>query len=370
MTYQLETQLAQAGNRSDDTTGAVSLPIHLSTAYIHPGIGQSTGYDYSRTANPTRTALEQALAALEHGDHGFAFSSGMAAVHAVLQLFRTGDELIVSEDLYGGSYRLFHQLEERTGLRFRYVDTTELSAISDAVTDATKAIFIESPTNPLMKETDIQAVAEIAKERDLLLIVDNTFYTPILQQPITLGADIVLHSATKYLGGHNDVLAGAVVTKGEKLGEQLLVIQNSIGAVPSPLDCWLLVRSLKTLALRVEKQQENARILATFLTEHPAVDSVLYPGKGGMLSFRLKEAEWIPAFLERLTLIAFAESLGGVESFITYPTTQTHADIPEAERERVGICSRLLRFSVGIEHSDDLKHELKTILDAWVGVPR
>lgn len=367
MTHQLETKLAQAGNRSDSATGAVSLPIHLSTAYIHPGIGQSTGYDYSRTANPTRTALELTLADLERGDHGFAFSSGMAAVHAVLQLFKLGDELVVSEDLYGGSYRLFRQLEERTGLHFRYVDTSKLQSIEAAITERTKAVFIESPTNPLMKETDIQAVAELAKGHEILLIVDNTFYTPILQQPITLGADIVIHSATKYLGGHNDVLAGAVITKGQALGEQLTIIQNSIGAVPSPLDCWLLVRSLKTLGLRVERQQQNAQKLAEFLTQHVAIDSVLYPGKGGMLSFRLQKEEWVPQFLERLTLIAFAESLGGVESFITYPTTQTHADIPVAERERVGICERLLRFSVGIEHVDDLKAELQHILDGLVG---
>ncbi|WP_342527792.1 aminotransferase class I/II-fold pyridoxal phosphate-dependent enzyme [Chryseomicrobium sp. FSL W7-1435] len=367
MSYQLETQLAQTGNRKDPATGAVSLPIHLSTAYIHPGIGQSTGYDYSRTANPTRTALEEALALLERGDSGFAFSSGMAAVHAVLQLFKSGDELIVSEDLYGGSYRLFHQLEERTGLNFKYVDTTLPNSVEKALTTNSKAIFIESPTNPLMKETDIEAIAHIAKSHNILLIVDNTFYTPILQQPITLGADIVIHSATKYLGGHNDVLAGAVITKGQALAEQLTTIQNSIGAVPSPLDCWLLVRSLKTLGLRVERQQSNAQALAAFLQAHPAIDSVLYPGQGGMLSFRLQREEWVPLFLERLELIAFAESLGGVESFITYPTTQTHADIPVAERERVGICARLLRFSVGIEHVQDLQNELQSILDGLVG---
>ncbi|MFC4353945.1 aminotransferase class I/II-fold pyridoxal phosphate-dependent enzyme [Chryseomicrobium palamuruense] len=370
MTYQLETKLAQAGNRKDPATGAVSLPIHLSTAYIHPGIGQSTGYDYSRTANPTRTALEEALATLEKGDQGFAFSSGMAAVHAVLQLFRTGDELIVSEDLYGGSYRLFHQLQDRTGLVFCYVDTTDVEKVKAVISEKTVAVFLESPTNPLMKETDIKAISDIAKAHDLYVIVDNTFYTPVLQQPLTLGADIVLHSATKYLGGHNDVLAGAVITKGAELGEQFTVIQNSIGAVPSPLDCWLLVRSLKTLGLRIERQQQNARELAAFLTAHPAIDSVLYPGKGGMLSFRLNDASWVPVFLERLKLIAFAESLGGVESFITYPTTQTHADIPEEERERVGICGRLLRFSVGIEHVSDLQQELQQILDELAGGTR
>lgn len=367
MTYQLETKLAQAGNRSDAATGAVSLPIHLSTAYIHPGIGQSTGFDYTRTGNPTRTVLEQVLADLEEGDRGFAFSSGMAAVHAVLNLFRTGDELIVSEDLYGGSYRLFHQLEERTGLQFRYVDTTQTERIKQAITERTVAVFIETPTNPLMKETNIEAVATITKQKNLLLIVDNTFYTPILQQPIKLGADLVLHSATKYLGGHNDVLAGAIVTKGEELGEQIATIQNSIGAVPSPLDCWLLVRGLKTLGLRVERQQQNAQELARFLESQEAIADVLYPGKGGMLSFRLQQEEWVPLFLERIQLIAFAESLGGVESFITYPATQTHADIPLEERERVGICGRLLRFSVGIEHVEDLKAELQTVLASLVG---
>lgn len=367
MTHHLETRIAQAGNRSDSVTGAVSLPIHLSTAYIHPGIGQSTGYDYTRTGNPTRAVLESVLANLEEGDRGFAFSSGMAAVHAVLSLFRTGDELVVSEDLYGGSYRLFQQFEDKLGIHFRYVDTTNEESIRQAITDKTVALYIETPTNPLMKETDIEAAAKIAKAHDILLVVDNTFYTPIIQQPLTLGADLVLHSATKYLGGHNDVLAGAIITKGEQLGEQIAIIQNSIGAVPSPLDCWLLVRGIKTLGLRVERQQDNARKIAEFLKEHPAITDVLYPGKGGMLSFRLQQEEWVPLFLERLQLIAFAESLGGVESFITYPATQTHADIPLEERERIGICARLLRYSVGIEHVTDLTDELQRVLDEVAG---
>ncbi|MFC5774375.1 methionine biosynthesis PLP-dependent protein [Ectobacillus antri] len=353
-----ETKLAQIGNRSEHTTGTVSAPIYLSTAYRHEGIGRSTGYDYTRTGNPTREILEQAIAELEHGDKGFACSSGMAAILLVLSLFKSGEELIVSEDLYGGTFRLFNDLENRWNIRCRYVSTHDLHHIEEAITSNTKAIFIETPTNPLMEVTDLSGVADIAKRYNLLLIVDNTFYTPVLQQPILLGADIVIHSATKYLGGHNDVLAGLVVAKGAALCTALGHFHNASGAVLSPFDSWLLMRGMKTLALRMKQHEENAKALVSFLQSSASVTDVLYPGKGGMISFRLQHEEWIDPFLQSLSLITFAESLGGTESFITYPATQTHADIPAEVRLQRGVCNRLLRFSVGIEHVEDLIQDL------------
>lgn len=357
--YKLETQLVQIGNRSEETTGAVSAPIYFSTAYRHAGIGQSTGFDYTRTANPTRTILEKAIAQLEEGDQGFATSSGMAAIQVVLSLFTQGDELIVSQDLYGGTYRLFEQGWKRWGLRFHYADARYEEEIIKKITPRTKAIFIETPTNPLMQEADIAAISRIAKAHNLLLIVDNTFYTPVLQQPLKLGADIVVHSATKYLGGHNDVLAGLIVAKGKELCERLFYYHNAIGATLSPMDSWLLIRGMKTLALRMKQHEANAKRLAEYLRQHECVTDVLYPGRGGMLSFRLKREEWVNPFLKGLRLITFAESLGGVESFITYPATQTHADIPEEVRTAYGVCNRLLRFSVGVEDAEDLIADLE-----------
>ncbi|WP_226673990.1 methionine biosynthesis PLP-dependent protein [Rossellomorea aquimaris] len=357
----IDTMLVQAGNRKDPATGAVSLPIHLSTAYEHKGIGQSTGYDYTRTGNPTRATLEDTLARLEEGYKAFAFSSGMAAIQAILSLFNSGDELIVSKDLYGGSYRLFVQYERQYSIKFHFVDTSDPVSIEEQITNRTKAIFLETPTNPLMNEANISEVARLAKRNGLLLIVDNTFYTPILQKPLSEGADIVIHSATKYLGGHNDVLAGVVIVKTEELGEKIYTVQNSIGAVLSPFDCWLLLRGMKTLSLRMAQHEKNAKEVTQYLDSHEYVTDVLYPGKGGMLSFRIAKEEWVAPFLQKLNIITFAESLGGVESFITYPATQTHADIPEEERNRLGICNRLLRFSVGIEHIDDLIEDLENV---------
>lgn len=354
----LETKLVQLGNKSDDKTGAVSPPIYLSTAYQHQGLGQSTGYDYTRTKNPTRSLLEEGIASLEGGNTGFACSSGMAAIQLVLSLFQSGDELLAPEDLYGGTYRLFEKYGKVYNIKTTYHDFSSVEKLEKLITPNTKAIFIETPTNPLMQEINIEEYAGLAQEHNLLLIVDNTFLTPYLQQPLTLGADIVIHSATKYLGGHNDVLAGLVVAKDSDIGAKLGEHHNASGAVLSPFDCWLLIRGLKTLPLRVEKHQENARILTEFLQKEPLVTDVLYPNKGGMLSFRLNDSKLIPLFLESLDLIIFAESLGGVESFITYPATQTHADIPKEERDRRGICDRLLRFSVGIEHVEDLKKDL------------
>lgn len=359
MSQRIETILAQIGNRSEKATGAVNPPIYLTTAYRHTGIGESTGYDYVRTGNPTRNVVEKAIAELENGDRGFAFSSGMAAIQTIMALFKNGDDLIVSSDLYGGTYRLFEQEWRKYGLTFQYDDFSDLEATEKRVTAHTKAIFLETPTNPLMQEVEINRVAKIAKENSLLLIVDNTFYTPVLQTPISQGADIVIHSATKYLGGHNDVLAGLVVTKGQELSDEFYVHQNAIGAVLSPFDSWLLIRGMKTLSLRMEQHNRNAKELAVFLEELPEVADVLYPGKGGMLSFRVQQEEWVNPFLKNLKTITFAESLGGVESLITYPATQTHMDIPEEIRIANGVCNRLLRFSVGVEHIEDLKADLK-----------
>lgn len=354
----LETRLVQLGNRSDQKTGAVSAPIYLSTAYEHEGLGKSTGYDYTRTKNPTRAVLEDGIAALEDADAGFACSSGMAAIQLVLSLFRPGDELVVPEDIYGGTYRLLNHYADIFGIHTRYSDFNDPAKTETLINENTRAFFIETPTNPLMQEIDLQHYGELAKKYNLLLIVDNTFLTPFLQQPIALGADIVVHSATKYIGGHNDVLAGLVAAKGEALCERLCLLHNATGAVLSPFDSWLLIRGLKTLPLRMKQHEQNAKELADFLRSHPDVKDVLYPGKGGMLSFRLQQAEWVAPFLESLDLITFAESLGGVESFITYPATQTHAEIPYEERVSRGICDRLLRFSVGIEEVEDLKEDL------------
>lgn len=358
----METKLVQVGNRSETVTGAVNPPVYFSTAYRHEGIGQSSGFDYSRTGNPTRAILEQAIADLEGGDQGFAFSSGMAAIQTVLCLFEQGDELLVSQDLYGGTYRLFEHTTRKYGVRFTYRDSPDLATFEAAITDRTKAIFIETPTNPLMQETDLAAVGRLADAYGLLLIVDNTFYTPLLQQPIRNGAQIVIHSATKYLGGHNDVLAGLVVARGNDLCDRIKMIQNAVGAVLSPFDSWLLMRGMKTLALRMRQHEANAKAICDYLQQHETVTDVLYPGRGGMLSFRLKSEHWVDPFLRSLRLITFAESLGGVESFITYPATQTHADIPEEVRTQYGVCNRLLRFSVGIEHVDDLVQDLAQAL--------
>ena len=357
--YKIETKLAQIGNRSESSTGTVNPPVYFSTAYRHDGIGQSSGFDYVRTGNPTRQLLEKTIADLECGDQGFACSSGMAAIFTVLSLFQSGDEWLVSEDLYGGTYRLLEQGYKKWGLKSQYVNTCCPEEIEKKITPQTKAIFLETPTNPLMQQSDISAVSKIAKEHGILLIVDNTFYTPILQQPINLGADIVIHSATKYLGGHNDVLAGLIVAKGQELCEALALYHNGAGAVLSPFDSWLLMRGMKTLSLRMKQHEKNAKEVVEFLSNHDGITDVLYPGRGGMVSFRVKDESWVNPFLQGLSLITFAESLGGTESLITYPATQTHADIPEEIRIQSGVCNRLLRFSVGIEDHEDIIKDLE-----------
>lgn len=357
----IATKLVQLGNRSDAKTGAVSAPIYLSTAFEHQGIGKSTGYDYSRTKNPTRALLEEGIAQLENGDAGFACSSGMAAIQLVLSLFRSGDALLVPEDIYGGTYRLLNYYAEFYGIETKYVDFSDASNVEALITKETKAIFIETPTNPLMETIDLSTYAELAEKHQLLFIVDNTFLTPYYQKPIDFGAHIVLHSATKYIGGHNDVLAGLVVAKGDALCQKLFTHHNAIGATLSPQDAWLIIRGLKTLHLRMRQHTKNAQKISAFLSQEPLVHDVLYAGEGGMLSFRLQKSEWVDPFLQNLKLITFAESLGGVESFITYPATQTHAEIPQEERIERGVCDKLLRFSVGVEDSDDLIDDLTQV---------
>ncbi|PJG84772.1 methionine biosynthesis PLP-dependent protein [Conservatibacter flavescens] len=357
--YSIETVLAQAGNRTDVRTGAVSTPIYLSTAYEHHGIGGSTGYDYTRTKNPTRSVLEDTIAQLEGGDRGFAMSSGMAAIQLLMSLFTAPDEWIVSSDVYGGTYRLLDfAYKNLHSVKPVYVNTADIDAIEAAITANTKAIFIETPSNPLMEECDVAAIAKIAKKHNLLLIVDNTFLTPVLFRPIEHGADIVIHSGTKYLAGHNDVLVGLIVAKGQELCDRLFYIQNGAGAVLSPFDAYLTIRGMKTLALRMQRHEANAKELVQFLKAQPEVKDVLYADKGGMVSFRVQDENWVNPFLKALKLITFAESLGGAESFITYPATQTHMDIPEEERIARGVCNRLLRFSVGLENVEDIKADL------------
>jgi len=375
----LETKLAQAGNRKDAATGAISLPIHHSTTYAHPGLGQSTGFDYTRTLNPTRKVLEETIADLEQGVRGFAYASGMAAVHAVLGLLAPGSHVVVSNDLYGGTYRLLEQILSPFDIHATYVDTSDQAAYQAAFQSTTKAVLIETPTNPTMKITDIRACAAYAKAHGAITIVDNTFMTPYLQQPIGLGADVVLHSATKYLGGHNDVLAGLVVAADEAIGERLYFLQNSIGAVLGPQDCWLLLRGLKTLALRMDRHEQNTASIARWLAAHPAVRRVYYPGLaderdqhihrgqargfGGMLSFEVLTAGMVEAVLSSVRMVTFAESLGGVESLLTYPARQTHFDIPEPVRIAAGVTNELLRLSVGVEHEDDIIADLDRALN-------
>jgi cystathionine gamma-synthase len=359
----LETILVQIGNRLNEHTGTVNTPLYFSTAYRHTGIGESTGYDYARTGNPTREVLEKAIATLEEGDQGFATSSGMAAIQTVMSLFSQGDEIVASIDLYGGTYRLFEQGWVNWGLSFSYADPRDLDTFEQKITEKTKALFIETPTNPLMQEADIAALAKIANKHNILLIVDNTFLTPLLQQPIVEGAHIVIHSASKYLGGHNDVIAGLIVAKGKELCERIGFFHNGIGGTLGSFDSWLLIRGMKTLALRMDQHTRNAKAVVEYLENQELVTDVLYANKGGMVSFRILKEEMVNPFLRQLKLISFAESLGGVESLMTYPATQTHMDIPLEVRLANGVCNRLLRFSVGIENSKDILADLEQAFD-------
>ncbi|ANF96182.1 PLP-dependent transferase [Paenibacillus bovis] len=376
----IESRLAQIGSVQEPVTGAINFPIYQSTAFRHPALGKSTGFDYIRTTNPTRAVLEQAAAELESGDAGFACSSGMAALQTIFSLFGQGDHLIVSLDLYGGTYRLLERILSKFGITASYIDTNDLEAMEQIRQDNTRAVFIETPTNPLMMITDIAAVTGWAKQHNLLTVVDNTLLSPFFQRPIELGADIVIHSATKYLGGHNDVLAGLIITKGKELSEEMAFLHNSIGAVLSPTDSYQLMRGMKTLALRMERHEYNATAIATHLQQHPQIAQVYYPalpdhpghevqnrqssGNTGIFSFKVTDARYVEPLLRHIKLIAFAESLGGVESLMTYPAIQTHADIPLEIRDAIGVDDRLLRFSVGIEHVDDLIADLDQALEA------
>ena len=370
----ISSQLVQIGCKADPRTGSLSTPIYQTASFGHPALGESTGYDYTRSGNPTRQALEEGLARLEGGAGACAFSSGLAAITTLLMLYQQGDHLIVVEDCYGGTYRLFEQVLSRFGLTASYVDATTLDAIGQALRPETKAVFIETPTNPLLRIVDLRALASFCRSNNLHLIVDNTFLTPYFQRPLELGADLVVHSGTKYLAGHNDLLCGVIVAKEPELAEKVKFLQNATGAILSPSDSWLLIRSLKTLALRMEKHNANALSISRWLLEHPKVSRVFYPGLplhnghtihesqasgyGGMVSFEVNDPALVPQVLAKVQLIQFAESLGGVETLITFPAVQTHADIPAADRERLGISDCLLRLSVGIEDADDLITDL------------
>lgn len=376
---QQETLLAQAGVRRDASTGAIASPIHLSAAFQHPALGQSTGFDYSRTGNPTRQVLEETLALLDGGSRAAAFSSGLAAIDAVLRIFTPGDALVVTEDVYGGSFRLFEQFGTRYGLSFHYVDTSDAQAVEEALAlPGVAGLFVEMPTNPLLKVADVPSLAAMARKRHALTIVDNTFLTPALFRPLEHGADIAVYSATKYLGGHNDLIAGLAVTNNAAIGERLAFIQNATGAVLSPFDSWLLLRSLKTLRIRLARQQETALDIARFLQGHPAVRRVYYPGlptdpgfltlsrhcdgSGAMLSAELDSPQRAKQVLAAVNVFLFAESLGGAESLVTYPLVQTHADMKPELLARVGITDCLLRFSIGLEDVQDLQDDLEAAL--------
>jgi len=370
----LETAIAHAGLGTDPATGALSVPIYQTATFRHPALGESTGYDYSRTSNPTRKVLEDTVAALERGDRGFAFASGMAAITAVMTLFQSGDHLVFSEDLYGGTYRLLDKVFSRFGLEASFVDSSDLAALAAALRPGrTKAVFVETPSNPLMRVTDIRETAALAAAHGALTIVDNTLMTPLLQRPLELGADIVVHSGTKFIGGHNDVLCGLVVAKGEELCRQIGFVQNSTGGTLGPQDSWLVIRGLKTLAVRMERAQRNAAIIADTLAHRAEVVSVHYPdseahfhqasGAGAVLSFAVRDAALAASIINNVRVVSFAESLGGVESLITYPARQTHGDIPAAVRERNGITDTLLRLSVGIEDVQDLVDDLRQAME-------
>ncbi|HEM3489845.1 TPA: cystathionine gamma-synthase [Streptococcus suis] len=359
--YKIDTILANTGINSDERTGALISPIHLSTTYQHPEFGQSTGYDYTRTKNPTRVSLETTLAAIEKADYALATSSGMAALVLLFNGFPVGSQVVAARDLYGGSFRWFNEQESIGRFQFTYANTEkELIA---AITEETDYVYLETPTNPLMVEFDIAKVSAIAHAKGAKVIVDNTFYSPIYQNPLVLGADVVLHSATKYLSGHNDVLAGALMTNDQALYDKLFYDQNTSGPTLSPLDSYLLMRGLKTLSLRMERATQNAQKIVAYLEKSPAVKQVYYTGKGGMISVKVVDESRIPHILNTLRVFTFAESLGGVESLITYPATQTHADIPAETRHSYGLTDDLLRLSIGIEDAEDLIADLKTALE-------
>jgi cystathionine gamma-lyase/homocysteine desulfhydrase len=373
-----KTKMIHGGIVGDPHTGAVSTPIYQVSTYKQDGVGNHKGFEYSRTGNPTRHALEELIKDLEEGHAGFAFGSGMAAITGVMMLFNSGDHVILTDDVYGGTYRVMTKVLNRLGIDSTFVDSSDLSNIEGAVKENTRALFIETPTNPLLKITDVEAAASLAKKHGLLTIVDNTFSTPYWQTPLLMGADIVLHSATKYIGGHSDVVGGLVVVNSKELAEQLHFVQNSTGGVLGPQDSWLLIRGIKTLALRMEAHERNTAAIVQFLVHHPAVKKVFYPGLadhpnheiakkqasgfGGMVSFDVGSEKKAEEVLSKVKYFTLAESLGAVESLISMPAKMTHASIPAERRMELGITDGLLRISVGIEDSEDLIEDLKNAL--------
>ena len=371
------TKAIHAGQEPDPATGATIVPIHQTSTYTQEGIGKHKGYEYSRSGNPTRAALEQCLAALEEGEHALAFASGLAAATAVLSTLRPGDHVIAAEDLYGGTYRLFEEVVARQGIEFTYVDGRDASNFAAAVRPPTRMFWVETPSNPLLRLVDIAAVAQIAHDAGSLLVVDSTFATPFLQQPLKLGADAVVHSTTKYLSGHSDVVGGAVITSDAELAAWVKFYQNAAGAVPGPFDCWLILRGLKTLPVRMRQHEKNALQVARFLRRQSNVEEVIYPGSsghpqhdlvqrqmrgaGGMVTFRLQGGrEAADRFFQALRVFSYAESLGAVESLACYPCAMTHGSIPEGDRQRRGLHEGTIRLSVGLEDEDDLIADLRS----------
>jgi len=374
------TKAIHAGIEPDPTTGAIMTPIYQTSTYVQKSLGEHKEFEYSRTHNPTRTALQKNLAALENGKHGICFSSGLGAIDAVIRLFNPGDEIVSTNDLYGGTYRLFTKVYERYGIKFKFVPMSDAAGIAEHITDKTKMIWVETPTNPMMNIIDIAAVAKLSSGNEIILAVDNTFASPYLQNPLDLGADIVMHSVTKYLGGHSDVVMGALVINDDELAAKLAFIQNACGAVPGPQDCFLVLRGIKTLHLRMERHSQNGKTIAAYLKNHPKVDKVYWPGFedhpnheiaskqmrdfGGMISFTLvgnRESD-AKKVLESFEIFALAESLGGVESLCGHPASMTHASIPKEEREKIGLVDSLIRLSVGVEDAEDLKNDLAKAL--------
>lgn len=374
--HHIETNVIHAGQHPDPTTGAIMTPIFATSTYVQISPGMHKGYEYSRTQNPTREALENCLAVLENGVRGFAFGSGLAAIGTVMELLQPGDHIVASDDLYGGTYRLFEQVRKRSaGLQFTFVDCTNATAVENAIQQNTKLLWIETPSNPMLKLIDLQLMADIARKHQLIAVADNTFATPIIQKPLDFGFDIVVHSLTKYLNGHSDMVGGALIVREKNIGEQLAYLQNAVGGILGPFDSFLALRGIKTLAVRMQRHNENAMQLAQWLSQHPRINKVIYPGLpshpqhvlakkqmrsfGGMISAELKmNLEQSKAMLSRCHLFSLAESLGGVESLIEHPAIMTHASVPAQIRAKLGISDGLIRLSVGIEALDDLQEDL------------
>ena len=380
MSIKLDSLLIHGGVDGDEKTGAVAVPVYQTSTYKQDGLGKTRGWEYSRTGNPTRDALEKLIAELEQGEYGFAFASGLAAINTVLSLFKTDDKLIVSDNIYGGTFRILENVFKNFGIRYEMVNTADIPSVERAITDDVRAIYVESPTNPLLTVTDIKAVSEIAHKHGKLLIVDNTFLTPYLQRPLTLGADIVVHSGTKYLGGHSDTVSGLAAVKDKSIADRLYYLQNAIGGVLAPWDSFLVLRGIKTLGVRMERHVKNAQKIARWLESSGFADRVYYPGlesdpgyeiqnrqadgPGAMISFVLNEKYDYRKFFEKLRLITLAESLGGVESLVCHPASMTHAAISPEIRRKVGILDELIRLSVGIESADDLIQDIEQAVKA------